>query len=383
MLFFKKLIKIKKSGLTYLSGLLISLFLIQPVVAQETIWLSNTPPKSMEKQVKTNGMHRLSILETEKRSARPKSGGKKVKSEYGKATKDSTNKRSTKSEDKKNKRSYGPPPKKYIQWLRKGSSITDAEYICLNDSTNYQLTLMSPEGKKEGIELVKNKTCYAKFELNEEGYYNAYLIIKKDLGDTLHINIAKAELLNHSCRNGHHKKLEARPVNYYPEITDFEIIRERNPHEDYHYFTSSGNMETYKAIFEGKPLAGVKVKINTEKGWSKTQYTNENGELSTEYIQDYFSNWQELNTREIYYYMLEADYTVKKDINYKGKDYGYIQYSLTMSDGYRPARTMYSSMVWGLVVFLITMIVSIAGIFIYKERRKRPYKEIKFNESDK
>ena len=383
MLFFKNLIKTNKSGLAFGGGFLIFLIFSQPVVAQEAVWLSNTPPASMEKEVKTNGMHRLSTLESKKTSGRPNTGNKKVKSEYNKVTKDSTKKRDNKSASKKSKRSYGPPPKKYIQWLRKGSSIDDAEYICLNDSTDYQLTLISPEGEKEDIELVKNKTCYAKFELNEEGYYNAYLIIKKDLGDTLHINIAKAELLNHSCRNGHHKKLEARPVNYYPEITDFEIIRQRNSHEDYHYFTSSGKTETYKAIFDGKPLAGVKVKINTKKGWSITQYTNEDGELNAEFIQDYFSKWRELNTREIYYYMLEADYTLKKNIHYKGKDYTHIHYVLTMSDGYHPSRTMYASMLWGLIVFIITMVVSIAGIFIYKERRKRPYKEIKFNESNK
>ena len=382
MLFLKNLIKINKSGLALGSGLLIFLIFTQSVVAQEAVWFSNTPPASMEKSVKTNGMHRLSTLETKRRDARPKSGNKKPKSEYNKVTKDSTKKRDAKNAGEKSKRSYGPPPKKYIQWLRKGSSVNDAKYICLTDSTDYQLTLMSPEGEKEDIELVKNKTCYAKFELNEEGYYNAYLIIKKDLGDTLHINIAKAELLNHSCRNGHHKKLEARPVNYYPEITDFEMIRQRNPHEDYHYFTSSGDTETYKAFFEGKPLAGVKVKLNTEKGWSKTLFTNENGELNAEFIQDYFSKWRELNKREIYYYMLEADYTLKKDIHYKGKDYAYIHYTLTMSDGYHPSRTMYASMVWGLIVFLITMVVSIAGIYIYKERRKRPYKEIKFNESN-
>ncbi len=382
MLFFKIFSEINKSGLALVCGVLIYLLFTQSLVAQETIWLSNTPPKSMEKEVKTNGMHRLSTLETKARSARPKSDSKKVKSKYNKATKDSTKKREPKSAGKKSKRSYGPPPKKNIQWLRKGSSIIDAEYICLTDSTDFQLTLMSPEGKKEPIEIVKAKTCYAKFELNQEGYYNAYLIIKKDLGDTLHVNIAKAELLNHSCRNGHHKKLEARPVNYYPEITDFEMIRQRNPYEDYHYFTSSGKTETYKAIFEGKPLAGVKVKLNTEKGWIKTFITDKNGEFNARFIQDYFSKWQELNNREIYYYMLKADYTIKKDTHYNGKNYGYVHYTLTMSDGYHPARTMYASMLWGLIVFLITMVVSIAGIFIYKERRKRPYKEIKFNESN-
>jgi len=382
MLFFKILIKMYKSGLLLGSGLLISLFLIQPVVAQETIWLSNTPPESMQKMVTTSGMHRLAAIDSKKLRGKPDNGNKKKGDQYKKIKTDSTQKGRPQTTAKGGKKSYRPSTK-YLQWIRNGNSIQNAKYICLDDETEYELTLMSPEGNKEKIEIVTDSICYAKFELNEEGYYNTYLIIKKAVGDTLHVNIAKAELLNHSCRNGHHKRLEARPVRTYPKITDFEMIRNRNPHEDYHYFTSSGSEEVFKVIYDGKPRLGVKVTLNTEKGWSKTFFTDENGEINAQFIQDYFSKWQELNSREIYYYMLKADYTTKKDIHYNGKDYSYVHYTLTMSDGYHPARTMYASMVWGLIVFLIALIASVAGIFIYKERRKRPFKEIKFNESNK
>ena len=51
----------RKSGLVIVSGLLISLFLNQPVVAQEIIWFSNTPPKA-DKKIVPDGMHRLSSL---------------------------------------------------------------------------------------------------------------------------------------------------------------------------------------------------------------------------------------------------------------------------------------------------------------------------------
>ncbi len=382
MLFLKRLIKMYKSGLGLGSGLLVSLFLMQPVVAQETIWLSNTPPESMQKMVKTSGMHRLSAIDSKKLRGKPDNGNKKKEDQYKKIKTDSTQKGRPQTTAKGGKKSYRPSTK-YLQWIRKGNSIQNAKYICLDDETDYELTLMSPEGNKEKIEIVTDSICYAKFELNEEGYYNTYLTIKKAVGDTLHVSIAKAELLNHSCRNGHHKRLEARPVRTYPEVTDFEMIRNRNPHEDYHYFTSSGSEEVFKVIYDGKPRSGVKVTLNTEKGWSKTFFTDENGEINAQFIQDYFSKWQELNSREIYYYMLKADYTTEKDIHFKGKDYSYVHYTLTMSDGYHPARTMYASMVWGLIVFLIALIASVAGIFIYKERRKRPYKEIKFNESNK
>lgn len=349
--------------------LIILLFFALQVVAQEPIWLSNQPPKTMEKEVKASGMHRYSSLQRSTRKAKVTSGSEKYK-------------KSEKTNSKKAKNSYKRSSTKYVQWLRKGNSIKDATYICLPDSIDYQLKLISPTGQEEPISLEQNKACYVKFELNEEGYYNAYLILKNGTQDTLYVNIAKAELLSHSCRNGHHKKLEARPVQYYPEITEFEIIRLRHPHEDYHYFASSGDTETFKALMNGKPLPGVKITINTEKGWSKTGFTDKNGEFKIQFLQDYFSNWQELNKRKTHYYMLEADYIQPKDNQYKGKNYKYTHYILTMSDGYRPSRTMYASMVWGLIVFLTALIISIAGIFFYKERRKRPYKEIKFDESN-
>lgn len=382
MLFFNLLKNIKKSGLTLISGVLILLFLSHQSLAQKAIWLSNSAPPNMVKEVKATGMHRYSSLKGKKRGARKNSKTNKDKSKYNKTVTDTTKIRPNNKKGKKSKKSYRPAVK-YLHWIRKGSSIKDAEYICLDDSSDYELTMISPKGKKEKIELVKDNICYTKFELNEEGYHNAYLIIKKNAGDTLHINVAKAELLSHSCRNGHHKKLESRPVEFYPEITDFEMIRIRHPHEDYHYFAASGNIETYRVMLKGEPLKGVKVTINTEKGWSKTLYTNENGEINTQFIQDYFSSWQELNNRKIYYYMIEANFTLKKDINYNGNTYPFTNYTLTMSDGYRPSRTMYASMVWALVVFLTVIVVSSAGILIYKERRRRPFKEITFSESKK
>jgi len=346
--------------------------------AQEVIWLSNTPPDFMKDKIKTSGMHRFSALKSDRKSSKP--GGKPSKSEhkYNKSKPDSSKKQNSNRKDKR--ASYYGTSTQYVQWIRQGSSVENAKYICLDDSTDYSLALMSPLSEKKDIEMVKGKTCYLKFGLQEEGYYNAYLIVKKAHEDTLYVNIAKAELLSHSCRNGHHKKLEARPVMHYPEITEFEVIRMRHPYEDFHYFSASGDEETYQAFFNDQPVPNVKITLNTEKGWSKTTYTDKNGKVNIQFLQDYFSKWQELNRRKIHYYMLEAEYTVQKDTEYKGKVYPYVHYTLTMSDGYHPARTMYASMVWGLIVFLVVTVLSIAGIFIYKERRKRPYKEVEFEE---
>jgi len=348
-------------------------FLVEKLNAQEIIWLSNTPPAEIVEEVKSSGMHRLSSIQV-------KESKNKADRKQSKYKKDTTTKKQDRGKD--GGRSYGGGAS-IVHWIRQGSSIKESQYVYLADGVDYDLVLMSPSGEKANIQIGKNKGCYVKFGLKDEGYYNAYLIVKKPLGDTLHVNIAKAELLNHSCRNGHSKKLESRPVRFYPEITDFEVIRQREPHADFHYFASSGDEVKYKAIFEGEPVEGVKITMNTEKGWSKNLVTNSKGELSYQFIQDYFTHWQELNNRKIYYYMLNAEYTLEKETKYKGVNYKYIHYTLTMSDGYRPARTMYASMVWGLIVFLITLIISAVGVFIYKERRKRPYKELVFDEHNK
>ena len=339
------------------------------------IWLSNQPPESMEKEVKASGMHRYSSLKKAKnfyKNKNQRTSGKNHSGEYS----------SGKTKSKAQSASYKRPSTIYLHWIRQGNSVENAPYICLPDSAAYQLVMMSPSKKKVPVEMVNNKPCYIKFGLGEEGYYNAYLIVKQGEGDTLHINIAKAELLSHSCRNGHHKKLEARPVEFYPEITEFEIIRKRHPHESYHYFASSGDEETFSVLYQGKPLANVNMRLNTQKGWAKTGKTDKNGNFKVQFIQDYFSPWQELDKRKIHYYMVNADYTIPKDTLYKGKKYKYIHYNISMSDGYRPSRTMYTSMLWALVVFLVTMVISIIGVYIYKERRKQPYKEITFNEKD-
>ena len=337
-------------------GFYIFFFISLTGVAQEPVWLSNQPPKSMKKIIKTSGMHRYSSF----------------KKKRGKS------KHSAKKQGKKT--SYKPSSTKYVHWIRQGASVDKAPYICLPDSMEYDLVMMSPERKKAPVKYVKDSVCYITFHLDEEGYYNAYLITKQGLGDTLQVNIAKAELLSHSCRNGHHKKLEARPVQFYPEITDFEIIRQRKPHETYHFFISSGDEVKYTALYKGHPLTGAQMSLHTQKGWSKTGLTDKEGNFKVQFIQDYFTDWKELDKRKIYFYLVTADYTIKQDVRYKGKDYQYIHYTTTMSDGYRPSRIMYASMVWALVVFLVTLIISILVIYIYKERRSKPYKEINFNE---
>ncbi len=318
-------------------GTLLLFLSAQQVFSQEILWFSNTPPPS-EKGIRPVGMHRYS--------------GKKGK-------RGSSN---------------------IMQWLRRGDNLLESEYVHLADSNSYEFHLFSPEHKDGTGKFINSKNAFLSFPSKGEGYFNAYLIHKKISNDTLYIQVAKADMLNHSCRNGH-KNVRTKIGPYtYPNIIPAEVVRLRDSRENFHYFAKSGDVVDYKMILNGKPVENASITYITQTNWRNTQKTNSEGIAQFQLIQDYFTNWQELNNRKVYYYLVVAQFTLAEKGEYQGQHYNYIHYTSTMSDGYRPASTMYKSMFWAFVIFIVTLILSIAGIFIYRIRRNKVYKEVHFDE---
>ncbi len=306
------------------------------------LWLSNVPPENLKKSVSNYGMHRLC---TTKRR-RGEGGAVKV-----------------------------------IQWIRQGGSVENSSYLNIKDITGYNVFGFSPDGEKISVEVVDfNGKGVVEYNNIKEGYYNIYLIMKSVSGDTLFVDIAKAELLSHSCRNGHKNVRRQVKPKIYPEIIPFELVRERELNENFHFFISSGDEFTYKPMFKGEALDNVIVTLSTEKGWTNSKFTNKKGDVKFQFIQDYFTNWSELHGRKIYYYLIYSEFTKKESGSYNGQNYNYIHYRTSLSDGYFPSRTMYLSLVWGLIVFIVSLIILTVGIYIYRERRKKPYKEYIFDE---
>ena len=270
-----------------------------------------------------------------------------------------------------------------VQWLRQGTHPLNSNYIQLSDTNNYEFYFYSPKGKETKVQFSTNgKIATLTYPSKDEGYYNGYLIIKEVSNDTLYVNIAKAEMLNHSCRNGHKNVRKKIGPNTYPETVPAEIIRKRTSSENFHYFALSGDEVEYQFLIDGKPIEGVRLSFNTQTGWQKILLTDENGISTFQILQDYFSSWQELNNRKVYDYVIFGEITLKETGNYKGESYSYVHYTSSLADGYRPAKTMYMSMFWAFVVFMLTVIISVAGIFIYKINRNKIYKEVRFDEQD-
>jgi len=323
-----------------MSGFLVFCFLTQTAAAENNIWFSNKPPPD-DKRSAPSGMHGLS-------SIKGKRGMLSV-----------------------------------IQWLRQGTHPITANYIQLSDTNNFEFYLYSPAGEEtKGQFSTKEKSAFLTYTSKEEGYYNGYLIVKHVSNDTLYVDIAKAEMLNHSCRNGHKNVRKKIGPDTYPKTIPAEIIRERNLSENFHYFASSGDKVDYQFLVDGKAVEGARLCFNTQTGWKKILLTDENGNCTFQILQDYFSPWQELNNRKVYDYVIFGETTLPQTGNFNGQEYSFVHYTSSLSDGYRPAKTMYLSMFWAFVVFMVTVIISVVGIFIYKLNRNKIYKEVRFDEKD-
>jgi hypothetical protein len=324
----------------YLICLVFLLIASQNFYAQEVLWFSNIPPKH-EKRIVASGMHKLS-------SMRGKRGQSSI-----------------------------------IQWLRKGASINNAEYVQLGVNGNTNFYLFSPSHQLLKVDKkAKDSSTFFTYASKEEGYYNAYLENKYVSGDTLYITVAKSEMLNHSCRNGHPNVQKIIGPHTYPNKIDVEIVRKRKFTEDFHYFATSSDEVEFTFLVKGKPIPDAKLTFVTQTGWNKSLNTNEKGSNTFQIIQDYFTNWQEIDNRKIFYYMIYGEKTVPKSGIYKEKSYSYIHYITSLSDGYRPAKTMYLSMFWAFAVFVLISLISIAGVFIYRMKRYQIYKEIKLDEKN-
>ena len=340
MILIKKRIKYSRLKIILINGFLIVITLIQPLLAQEVLWFSNTPPKH-EKKITTSGMHRLSAIK-----------GKRGRSSV-------------------------------IQWLRKGNSVENAVYSEIVDEENFEFYLFSPTQKKIESEFTtKHISSFFMYSSKEEGYYNGYFISKKVIGDTLQVIIAKSEMLNHSCRNGHKNISRIIDPFIYPETIPVEIIRKREFTEDFHYFATSSDEVAYTLLLNGKPVEDANLTLITQTDWRKTLKTNRDGNCTFQLIQDYFSPWKELDNRKIYYYLMYGEITVQEKGIYNEKEYSNVHYVTSLSDGYRPAKTMYTSMFWALALFILTIVITVVGIFIYRLKRSKVYKEIKLDEKN-
>ncbi|MFH1319426.1 MAG: hypothetical protein ABII90_02075 [Bacteroidota bacterium] len=304
-------------------------FYVLGTSASDIIWLSNTPPEKIAKEIR-HGMHSVSYI----------------------IEKDGTEKK--------------------ILWIRSGRFPVESKYT---DSTNTKIPetfVLSPDGKLIKGELAHSRIGYVlTYEGNIEGFYNSYLTEKFIQGDTLYIMAAKAEVLSHKCSKGHAGIQKKMPPNTLIKHIPFEIVRKRISGEDFHTYLTSGDDITLKVFLNGEPSKGLIIMLSTQKKWTNNLTTDINGEATFQLIGDYYSKWKELNKRKIHNFLLVAEHTVTANGSYQGVPYKHVHYTGTLSGKYIPSKTMYTSYVYGFILFIFVIAITSILIFFYRRRRRK------------
>ena len=214
------------------------------------------------------------------------------------------------------------------------------------------------------------------------GANSVYVVEQGIEENTLLVRAAKWITMHHSCGWGHDNKFDDTRTNPQAlETIPFEIIIDKLWDPNYHASVKSGDQLLVTVVSYGKPVPGAKVTLKTEKGWIKQMMTDENGTATLQLIRDYYpSSWQNFHRNYRANFLVTAEYEADLKGNYRDQPYNRISYITTLPWKYSPSRQDYSSYTFGLLIGALSLTVSSVGVYAYRERRKKPYKRISFDE---
>lgn len=216
------------------------------------------------------------------------------------------------------------------------------------------------------------------------GPNNIYAVEKKIENDALQIRTAKWITIHHNCSWGHNYKYDKERLtpSYMKEIP-LEIVP--SPLWDGNFHVRTQTSDTLELIIYsyGQPVENAKVTVTTEKKWKKEMKSDREGKVRFQLIRDYYpKSWEHFHKTKNSRLLFTAEYEINEKGKEAGKNYDKIRMTSSLPWRYKPAVADYSSSISGLAVGGISFILTIAGIFFYRERRKKPLKEIRFNEKD-
>lgn len=265
-------------------------------------------------------------------------------------------------------------------FVRGGAQPMRSKYLNRTNTATPEVRIQFPDGSIKAAEVGQTKNGYGiRFEMPQEGYYNVYLTERVVEGDTLHVMVAKAEVLKHNCGEGHGHVRGLMPVKTLPDAP-VEIVRQRIPEENFHTLIAGGDDVTYTVLHDGQPVKDAQVKLTTKKGWTNAQRCDESGNVIYEMIRDYYPKWEMFKKREKSGYLVTADYTVPATGEYNGAPYLQVHYVTTLAGSYYPSKQEYQSYAYGMGVTVFAFTVTGGAVWWHRARRRKPFKEITFKE---
>jgi len=265
-------------------------------------------------------------------------------------------------------------------WLRQGELPTEAAYVREVEGAP-KLLLLDSEGKiskKDFEDKAESAFLNASFPMPEEGFYNAYVTLQRLDGDVREVMIAKAEVLKHSCREGHDNIQEKMPPRHNSDIP-LEIVRDRRLKEDFHSRLGYGDRISFKVLHNGAPLPGAQVVLTSGQGWSKRGLSDAEGRVEYTMIRDYYPPWNLFEKRHAQPYLVRTIYSAPEAGELEGEAYRRSRYQASFSGNYYPSPNDYESYAYGLTFGLFALVATGLGIYLYRRRRNRPYREVRFH----
>jgi len=275
--------------------------------------------------------------------------------------------------------SFGRGPTVKTLALRMGAEPLGAKDETLTDSS---VQILANDGARSSAPLVNmGDASRAKIEIQNYGFYNAAVTRKAVHGRFLDVQIAQAELLKGAMAHGGHSDHD--PKLFKPTMDDkapFELIREHGPDEKLWTTIRSGEKASFLVRSYGAPVAGARVTFVSQEGWRKVVETDANGRAEFTLIRDYFPDWADFNRRHSGVFLVWAKKETPEAGVYGGQDYAATRYQASLSGRYYPSPADYES--YGYGVGIVVFVTAFAGlsIWLFRQRRRKCFKEIVFNE---
>lgn len=272
----------------------------------------------------------------------------------------------------------GPPgsvPTRRL-WLRAGNNPQTARSATSAEAA----LLLDAQGMPGVLEVEAHGGPYnVSFPMPEAGVYNVYFMQRAVEQETLNLTVAKAEVM----RSAGHSKVEGEAQLMVPRTdarVPVEIVRERKDKEGLFTRINYGDLISFQVLRDGKPVQNARVTFTSGQGWSNSRQTDEEGRAAFVVVRDYFPEWGEFDRRHRETYLVSASFATEQAGEWQGSPYRGVRYTTTLAGAYYPSVNDYESYAWGLGVALVGVLFSGCAIYLYRRRRVKPYREVRFDE---
>lgn len=261
-------------------------------------------------------------------------------------------------------------------WLRMGGNPQTARGVPAEEAT----LLLGPDGMPSEVAVEAHGGPYnVTFPMYDMGYYNAYWMRQTVEGDTLNVNIAKAEVIRSAGHGGGDMAMASMPfVDYRVPV---ELVRDRKEKESGFTRLNYGDTVSFRVMSDGKPVQNARVTFTSGQGWSNSVQSDEDGRASFMVIRDYYpQDWNLFDKGHRETYLVSATYTRPESGEKQGAAYTSVRYTTTLSGAYYPGVKDYESYASGLMIGLTGLLFTGTGVYLYRRRRVKPYREARFDE---